>query len=49
MLKVFGKGCGGEPFLRKVSPTKGACVYKFPGRGYFFMQVLIECINGVEL
>jgi len=22
LLKVFGKGVGGEPFLRKVSPDK---------------------------
>ena len=39
--KVFGKGLGGEPFLRKVSPDiKYKLLYEY--RGYFGDEFLLQ-------
>ena len=46
MLKVFGKGCGGEPFLRKVSPTIGAYLSTALSVGIAF-KAAVETVNHV--
>ena len=44
MLKVFGKGCGEEPFLRKVCPTKKGEAKKTPLAGSSFCYLMSEFI-----
>jgi hypothetical protein len=51
--KVFGRGCGGEPFYRKVSPANGALPHnRLQLRGELFRGLGViaglECADVLE-